>query len=215
MKCETCDSEFDEAQVKVWVGKTVCQSCFAILNRGRQADQPSTVGADPPQPTASHEQPFVTPNEDRHLPSRRLQSQAGVPDWRYTAGPIALTIGGLAFVASAVVGGQGDFAAGILSGLLNPLFFVSVPLGLYWLRQARFTAEAVRGPHKGSPRTIPRPRFHSLPESDLPRAAGYETELGRRLRYEAHRRRTEQRKRIIFIVAVIAALIWFVIVMES
>lgn len=141
MKCETCDSEFDESQVKIWVGKTVCQSCFAILNRGHQADRPSTVEADPPQPTASHEQPHGTPDEERHLPFRRLPSQAGVPDWRNTAGPIALVIGGLGFVASAVVGGQGDFAAGILSGLLNPLFFVSVPLGLYWLRQARIAAE--------------------------------------------------------------------------
>ena len=198
MKCETCDSEFDESQVKIWVGKTVCQSCFAILNRGHQADRPSTVEADPPQPTASHEQPHGTPDEERHLPFRRLPSQAGVPDWRYTAGTIALVIGGLGFVASAVVGGQGDFEAGILSGLLNPLFFISFPLGIYWLHQARIAAEAARSPHK-------------------PKVADSETEddWQLRLRHEAHRRRTKSQNTFIFVILIAGAIILLLLFSSS
>ena len=57
-----------------------------------------------------------------------------VPDWRRPWGIIMVCIGALAFLASAVIGGDGDLATAVFAGALNPLFFVCLPLGIYWLR---------------------------------------------------------------------------------
>ena len=51
------------------------------------------------------------------------------------------------FLASAVVGGDGDLGIGIVCGLLNPLVWVGLPLGVYWIRGALAT-EAQNGTTK-------------------------------------------------------------------
>lgn len=55
------------------------------------------------------------------------------PFWTLPAGLASVTIGFAAFYASTVVGRGGTPAARLLEGLLNPLFFIGVPFGCYWL----------------------------------------------------------------------------------
>src|SRR5208282_5013167 len=63
----------------------------------------------------------------------------GAPPWMRPWGYVLTTLGGFAFVASAVneclASHDPPLVAIIFSGLLNPLFFVGVPLGVYWLRR--------------------------------------------------------------------------------
>ncbi len=68
------------------------------------------------------------------------------PSWMFPAGVAALVVGPLAFVASAATGashakpGTADslvFCGALLDGLLNPLFFIGCPLGLYWCIRER------------------------------------------------------------------------------
>ena len=58
------------------------------------------------------------------------------PSWMRPWGYVLMTLGGLAFVASAVTECQASRnpTLGIIlfSACLNPLFFVGVPLGVYW-----------------------------------------------------------------------------------
>jgi hypothetical protein len=76
--------------------------------------------------------------------------QAPVPrprdhKWFATAGMIALGVGLLAFCVSAVLMGKGVVYSGdssllavsLVTGLLNPFFFVGVPLGIYWLSRGK------------------------------------------------------------------------------
>lgn len=58
------------------------------------------------------------------------------PGWMKPAGFVAVGFGVLSFLASAAVGGGGGLAGALLAGALNPLFFVGVPLGIYWLRRS-------------------------------------------------------------------------------
>ncbi len=63
------------------------------------------------------------------------------PSWFLPCGVIAIILAILGFLASAAVGGGGNFFGAILAGCVNPLFFVGLPLGVYWLRRyARNTA---------------------------------------------------------------------------
>jgi hypothetical protein len=48
-------------------------------------------------------------------------------------GIAALLVGVGAFIVSAAVGGGGSFEGRLIAGLLNPLFLIGVPLGIYWL----------------------------------------------------------------------------------
>lgn len=57
------------------------------------------------------------------------------PEWMRTAGATSVVVGILGFIASAAVGGGGTLEGAILAGMLNPLFFVGVPLGFYWLNR--------------------------------------------------------------------------------
>lgn len=63
------------------------------------------------------------------------QPSNSAPEWMRTAGAIAVIVGILGFVASTAVGGGGTLGGAIIAGMLNPLFFVGVPLGLYWLHR--------------------------------------------------------------------------------
>jgi len=62
------------------------------------------------------------------------------PGWFLPAGIVAVMLGTLGFLGSAAVGGGGDFFGSLLAGLLNPLFLVGFPLGVYWLYRFGRTA---------------------------------------------------------------------------
>jgi hypothetical protein len=73
----------------------------------------------------------------------------------FPAGVISGIVGLLAFCASAALGpshvGPGKpeeflFAAALLNGLMNPLFFIGFPLGLYWCIRGKGTAGGVLRP---------------------------------------------------------------------
>jgi len=66
------------------------------------------------------------------------------PEWMPTAGTVAVVIGVLGFLASGAVGGGKTLGGAIVAGVLNPLFFVGVPLGLYWLYRAGIIGNAKR-----------------------------------------------------------------------
>jgi len=80
------------------------------------------------------------------------------PSWFLPAGVIALIVAVLAFFASAAMGGGGDLFGGILAGLLNPLFFVGLPLGIYWLK--RYASR----PASETPPELPNPRLTHCPD---------------------------------------------------
>ncbi len=61
--------------------------------------------------------------------------QHDCPGWFRPAGIVATILGLLAFLSSFAYGGGGTFAGGLVAGLLNPIFFVGFPLGIYWLRR--------------------------------------------------------------------------------
>jgi len=71
MKCDACDEGFDESQTKVFKGRKVCQTCFAILSgkQGHTPAFPSTASAPPPPrsaaPSSSSSQPQTTRARDR------------------------------------------------------------------------------------------------------------------------------------------------------
>jgi predicted nucleic acid-binding Zn ribbon protein len=62
-------------------------------------------------------------------------------EWHKPAGIISIVVAVLSFLASAIVGG-GDFAGGIISGLLNPIFWVGALLSVYWLGRAHASVKA-------------------------------------------------------------------------
>lgn len=91
--------------------------------------------------------------------ARRTSQPRGrnATDWRRPAGVVCVGIGSLGFLASAFAGGGGSLDGALTAGLLNPLFFIGVPLGIYWLKSA-------------SPqRTLPEPT--ALPEPIAPASA--------------------------------------------
>ena len=47
-----------------------------------------------------------------------------------------MILGGLAFLLGGAAGGGGTPAGAILAGACNPLFFIGVPLGIYWLHRS-------------------------------------------------------------------------------
>lgn len=108
------------------------------------------LGRQRPAPTVQQsEEPVAVSLEER----QRLTSDAEVradKTPQVTESPTSVTgvvlfiVGLLAFVASAIVGGGGGIAGPILAGLLNPLFFVGVPLDIHLILKARRTANAWR-----------------------------------------------------------------------
>jgi hypothetical protein len=95
-------------------------------------------------------------SRDSVRPSEAKRSEATTteasPSWRLPAGLISMALGLLAFCASAATGG-GTAAGSLLAGLLNPIFFIGVPLGLYWLYQhERHPAAPSRPAEDGNPK---------------------------------------------------------------
>lgn len=83
-----------------------------------------------PSPPQKPTEP-ITVSEDAG--KGRPASEGQPPSWRYPAGIASIALGLVAFCASAAVGGGGTREGSILAGLLNPFFFIGVPLGGYWL----------------------------------------------------------------------------------
>jgi len=72
--------------------------------------------------------------------TRRLPSDP-VPSWKQPWGYFLTIIGASAFVAGVIeecsVSRNPPMVAVIVSGLLNPIFFIGFPLGIYWVRQSK------------------------------------------------------------------------------
>lgn len=86
---------------------------------------------------------------DSSLPSGAMKRQA--PGWFLPAGVVSIVLAVLGFLASAATGGKGDLFFGLFAGALNPLFFVGLPLGIYWLWQHAKSAPS----YSPSPPTSP------------------------------------------------------------
>lgn len=124
MLCDTCDQTFDDPAVKIWNGKRVCPDCFQILY-GADSDTPKVPQRFPPnQPTASNH----SLNYQEHPQTKPSEV---VTDWKTPAGYLAIGIGVLAFFSSAWVNKN------IFWGLSNPLFYIGIFLGRYWLQEAK------------------------------------------------------------------------------
>ena len=61
------------------------------------------------------------------------RSARPAPPWFLPAGIIAVILGILAFFVGGAVGGGGTAFGSVTAGLLNPFFFIGIPLGVYWL----------------------------------------------------------------------------------
>lgn len=72
---------------------------------------------------------FGSPNRPR------ASANTQPPAWFLPAGIIALILATLGFLSCAAFWGGGDLFGSILAGALNPLFFIGLPLGIYWLNQ--------------------------------------------------------------------------------
>jgi len=80
-----------------------------------------------------------------------------VPGWFLPAGVASMVLAILGFLASAAVGGRGDLFLGLFAGVLNPLFFVGLPLGIYWLvrytrREQPYAKSPVSPPEESNPK---------------------------------------------------------------
>ncbi len=73
---------------------------------------------------------------DSLVTQQRRTTDTNAAPWMQLAGACSIALGALGFIASAGVGGGGTLGGAIIAGALNPLFFVGVPLGIYWLRQS-------------------------------------------------------------------------------
>ncbi len=79
--------------------------------------------------------PLVVVDPVTHV---RWRPEQGAPSWMRPWGYVLTIIGGLAFFASMgqelSASHDPPFVALIVAGITNPLFFIGVPLGIYWLR---------------------------------------------------------------------------------
>jgi hypothetical protein len=66
------------------------------------------------------------------------------PKWMKPWGWFLVWLGALGFGASAYVNWRTDHEmAALLAGLLNPMFFIGMPIGLYWLVRSGVTVDGV------------------------------------------------------------------------
>jgi endogenous inhibitor of DNA gyrase (YacG/DUF329 family) len=85
--------------------------------------------------------PVPTPNEPPIVESapEPWGKPVVVPSWIFAAGWAAVLIGIAAFIASFNLGAgrHWTFEGGLTAGCLNPLFFIGLPLGIYWLHESQ------------------------------------------------------------------------------
>ena len=76
------------------------------------------------------------------VPTTQLaqQDSGAAPKWMKPWGWFLVWLGGLGFGASTYVNWRTDHEqAALLAGLLNPMFFIGMPIGLYWLARSGVT----------------------------------------------------------------------------
>lgn len=116
-----------------------------------------------PPPTPSTSMPFQDQAQPDLSPLPSEAPNLQCPGWLLPAGVVSLVLAVLGFLASAATGGKGNLFAGLLAGVLNPLFFVGLPLGIYWLWQHAKSAQ----PCSPSPPTSPgesNPKLTACPD---------------------------------------------------
>ncbi len=142
---------------------TTCPDCGHTVSR--RADSCPSCGA-PLKPSAHTNSPAAIGTGTRSTPP------TAAPEWMKPLGYVVFVIGMLAFVASFWVDLQSsphhkhdDLDQWLISafvGLFNPLFFVGVPLGLYWLSRCGELKRLLGGPNQPSKPllkpTTPKPR---------------------------------------------------------
>ncbi|HWB14472.1 MAG TPA: hypothetical protein VG826_34925 [Pirellulales bacterium] len=123
--CNGCRGEIGVP--REWIGPTIacpkCGSIVAMRETGKVLWRPPPEAAGVARPQSGSQAFSVGESQGAHA-------------WKRPAAAVFLTLGTLAFFSSAVIGGQGSIEAGLLAGMLNPIFFVGVPLGWYWWRSA-------------------------------------------------------------------------------
>ena len=111
----------------VWVE---CPNC------GGKVGIPDAAPTDMPCPMCKHALLTSRPLER----TRRLPSDS-VPSWMRPWGYAFTIIGGLAFVAGVIeeysASRNPSMIAVIVGGLLNPIFFIGFPLGIYWVCRSK------------------------------------------------------------------------------
>lgn len=111
--------EESEARLKQLKGPPKHECPIVLLDRA--PEPPPTIQ---PSPTSE------TPSMKEAGMERQRQA---APGWFRPAGIAAVALGVLAFCAEVAQEHNRDVAVNMFSGMTNPLFFVGVPLGLYWL----------------------------------------------------------------------------------
>ncbi len=119
-----------------------CPKCGALV--AIDGSGPNVVQwrpAQAPEPIASRVQPD-TPN----VAPVRMTSE-----WRLVAGWLSLGLGIAGFIASYRLDPKpyGNTDGALAAGLLNPLFFIGVPLGIYWLKVSGAFATIFGSPEPG------------------------------------------------------------------
>ena len=129
--CPGCDGVVsvtrtgDEAEVR-------CLKCDEVVYA--RNDQGGEWWANVPVADPTVEKPVVVP-----VAAERIEVPATTrkAEWMLPAGWAALILGVVAFIASYNVGPRQGVDARLLQALMNPLFFVGVPLGLYWIKRSQ------------------------------------------------------------------------------
>ena len=147
IKCPSCNGE-------IGTPPTLSQPVVVCPNCSTKVDVESAVAWRPSRaeakddPDAGRPSPSVAAKERPELDGP-FAIRKSAPEWYTPAGVIAVVTGVAGFIASAAVGGGRQIEDKMLAGALNPLFFVGVPLGIYWLyaRLSRENANNFYCPH--------------------------------------------------------------------
>lgn len=144
--CPNCAAKFktQNGEIVFWRPKRTSPSDLesqAVPTLSRNNDPaPSDNAAEhrlveqPPQSTAEIHENTTRANSPKKLP---VASTFDGPGWMQPIGMAFIALGATAAVASGMVGGGGDFGGFLIAAALNPLFFVGVPLGIYWCLAGR------------------------------------------------------------------------------
>jgi hypothetical protein len=94
------------------------------------------------------------------------------PKWMRPWGWFLVWIGGLGFFASAYINWKPDREeAALIAGLFNPMFFVSMPIGLYWLFRSRAVGPVRSEEHEKNLREIEARVFQTTLASETSKLA--------------------------------------------
>ena len=88
-------------------------------------------------------------------------------------GIILIVISGIAFLGSAFAGGGGGFEGWLFAGVLNPVVWVCLPLGIYWVHAAMNLEGGITAHNKASGRTNSLDIYRRAAEQQPPNADAY------------------------------------------